>query len=176
MLTVTIAHLPDQPFTVLGMVRGSTVQCKNFGRDFMSGLKNLVGGEMEGYTELMNEARDIATQRMEDQAVRLVPMPSSACATTLPRSHRALPRSWPTAPQSNSVKKDAHTSVFFLVLFYLVHCAFAAPSSNFSRKPLTLAAMSPPKTAEPATMTSAPASMHSTTLFCLTPPSISSSH
>jgi len=71
MLTVTIEHLPDQPFTVLGMVRGSTVQCKNFGRDFMSGLKNLVGGEMEGYTELMNEARDIATQRMEEQAARL---------------------------------------------------------------------------------------------------------
>lgn len=71
MLIVTIETLPEQPITVLGMVRGSTVQCKNFGKDFMAGLRNLVGGEMQAYTELMEEARTVATQRMVDQAERL---------------------------------------------------------------------------------------------------------
>lgn len=71
MLIVTIENLPDHPFTVLGLVRGSTVQCKNFGKDFMAGLRNLVGGEMQAYTELMEEARTVATQRMVDQAERL---------------------------------------------------------------------------------------------------------
>ena len=70
MLTVTIEQLPDQPFTVLGMVRGSTVQCKNFGRDFMAGLKNLVGGEMKSYVDMMNQARDIAYERMIEDAER----------------------------------------------------------------------------------------------------------
>ncbi|MBS5151384.1 MAG: YbjQ family protein [Butyricicoccus pullicaecorum] len=71
MLLTTIETLPEQKFTVLGMVRGSTVQCKNFGRDFMAGLKNLVGGEMYEYTELMDETRRIATDRMIQDAERL---------------------------------------------------------------------------------------------------------
>lgn len=71
MLLTTIETLPEQKFTVLGMVRGSTVQCKNFGRDFMASLKNLVGGEMNEYTELMEEARKIATDRMIQQAQQL---------------------------------------------------------------------------------------------------------
>ena len=71
MLIVTIEALPGQPFELLGLVRGSTVQCKNLGRDFMAGLRNLVGGEMEEYTGLMNEAREIATQRMVEQAEAL---------------------------------------------------------------------------------------------------------
>lgn len=71
MLLTTIETLPNQKFTVLGMVRGSTVQCKNFGRDFMAGLKNLVGGEMYEYTELMDETRRIATDRMIQDAERL---------------------------------------------------------------------------------------------------------
>ena len=71
MLLTTIETLPNQKFTVLGMVRGSTVQCKNFGRDFMAGLKNLVGGEMYEYTELMDETSRIATDRMIQDAERL---------------------------------------------------------------------------------------------------------
>lgn len=71
MLLTTTENLPGVSFKILGLVRGSTVQCKNFGHDFMSGLKNLVGGEMESYTELMNESRDIATKRMTEQAERL---------------------------------------------------------------------------------------------------------
>lgn len=71
MLLTTIETLPEQKFTVLDLVRGSTVQCKNFGHDFIAGLKNLVGGEMSEYTELMDEARRIATDRMIQEAEHL---------------------------------------------------------------------------------------------------------
>ena len=52
----------------LGLVQGSTVRAKHVGRDIMAGLKNLVGGELKGYTELLNEARDEAIARMVEQA------------------------------------------------------------------------------------------------------------
>ncbi|QJR14760.1 YbjQ family protein [Usitatibacter palustris] len=52
----------------LGMVQGSTVRAKHAGRDLMAGLKNIVGGELKGYTELMQEAREEATERMVAQA------------------------------------------------------------------------------------------------------------
>lgn len=67
----SIDHIPGQNLTALGIVTGSTVQCKHFGRDLLSGLQNLVGGEMESYTQLMNEAREIATTRMCEQAERM---------------------------------------------------------------------------------------------------------
>ncbi len=51
-----------------GIVQGSTVRAKHLGRDFMAGLKNLVGGELKGYTELLSEAREEALQRMVEQA------------------------------------------------------------------------------------------------------------
>lgn len=54
-----------------GVVSGSTVRAKHFGRDFMAGLKNIVGGELKGYTELMNESREEACQRMIKQAEAL---------------------------------------------------------------------------------------------------------
>jgi uncharacterized protein YbjQ (UPF0145 family) len=50
------------------MVQGSTVRAKHAGRDLMAGLKNIVGGELKGYTELMQEARQEATERMVQQA------------------------------------------------------------------------------------------------------------
>jgi uncharacterized protein YbjQ (UPF0145 family) len=53
------------------MVKGTIVQSKNFGRDFMAALKTLVGGEIAGYTEMLNEARQIATKRMVDEATAL---------------------------------------------------------------------------------------------------------
>lgn len=53
---------------MLGMVKGSTIQCKNIGRDIGASFKNLVGGEMKAYTEMMNEARDLAIQRMVEEA------------------------------------------------------------------------------------------------------------
>ncbi len=55
----------------LGIVKGEVVQSKNFGRDFMAGMKTLVGGEIKGYTEMIREARQIATKRMVDEATSL---------------------------------------------------------------------------------------------------------
>lgn len=53
------------------LVRGSTVHSKNIGRDILSGLKTIVGGEISDYTNMMNEARAIATKRMVDEAESL---------------------------------------------------------------------------------------------------------
>ena len=71
MLLVNIDHIPGKELEVLGMVKGAVVQAKNFGRDFMAGMKNLVGGEIVGYTEMLTEARQIATKRMVDEAEKL---------------------------------------------------------------------------------------------------------
>ena len=54
-----------------GVVSGSTVRAKHIGRDFMASLKNIVGGELKGYTELLHEAREDAIQRMTQQAESL---------------------------------------------------------------------------------------------------------
>ena len=71
MLLVSIDSIPGKNFEVLGMVKGTIVQSKNVGRDFMAALKTLVGGEIAGYTEMLNEARQIATKRMVDEATAL---------------------------------------------------------------------------------------------------------
>jgi len=55
----------------LGMVKGSTIRAKHLGKDIMAGLKSLVGGELSGYTEMLNEARDEALRRMVEDAERL---------------------------------------------------------------------------------------------------------
>ena len=68
MLLVTINHIPGKEYEVLGMVKGAVVQSKHFGKDFMAGMKTLVGGEIVGYTEMITEARQIATKRMVDEA------------------------------------------------------------------------------------------------------------
>lgn len=52
----------------LGLVQGNTVQAKHVGRDIMAGLKNIVGGELKGYTELLQTAREQATLRMIEEA------------------------------------------------------------------------------------------------------------
>jgi len=51
-----------------GLVQGNTVQSKHVGRDIMAGLKNIVGGELRGYTELLDDARNKSIERMVDQA------------------------------------------------------------------------------------------------------------
>ncbi len=51
-----------------GVVTGSTVRAKHFGKDLLAGLKNIVGGELRGYTELLHEARQEAITRMIEQA------------------------------------------------------------------------------------------------------------
>ena len=52
----------------VGVVTGNVVQAKHIGRDIMAGLKSIVGGEIRGYTEMLNEARDIAIGRMVESA------------------------------------------------------------------------------------------------------------
>ncbi len=52
----------------LGLVQGSTVRAKHVGRDILAGLKNIFGGELSGYTELLQEAREEAVERMRQQA------------------------------------------------------------------------------------------------------------
>ena len=71
MMLVTIDSIPGKEYEVLGIVKGTIVQSKNFGRDFMAAMKTLVGGEIAGYTEMLNEARQIATKRMVDEATAL---------------------------------------------------------------------------------------------------------
>ncbi len=71
MKLVSIETIPGVEFEVLGLVKGTVVQSKNFGRDFMAGMKTLVGGEITSYTEMLNEARQIATKRMVDEAKEL---------------------------------------------------------------------------------------------------------
>jgi uncharacterized protein YbjQ (UPF0145 family) len=56
---------------VLGVVRGNTVRAKWFGKDILAGLRQIVGGELKEYTEMMTEAREEATKRMVEEAERL---------------------------------------------------------------------------------------------------------
>ncbi|MCR4754735.1 MAG: YbjQ family protein [Lachnospiraceae bacterium] len=71
MKLVSIETIPGQNYEVLGLVKGTIVNSKNIGRDLMAGLKTIVGGEIVGYTEMLNEARQIATKRMVDEAEEL---------------------------------------------------------------------------------------------------------
>lgn len=72
MILTNIENVPGRDILKqLGLVNGSTVRAKHLGRDMLSGLKNLVGGELVAYTELMQEAREEATQRMIAEARKL---------------------------------------------------------------------------------------------------------
>ncbi|HYN26825.1 MAG TPA: YbjQ family protein [Burkholderiales bacterium] len=69
MLLSNLEIVPGQRIVKhLGLVQGSTVRSKHLGKDIMAGLKNIVGGELKGYTELLQEARQEATERMIKQA------------------------------------------------------------------------------------------------------------
>ena len=71
MLIVNTDYITGKKLETMSLVKGSTVQCKNVGKDILSGFKNLVGGEMTAYTEMMDEARAIATRRMVEEAQHL---------------------------------------------------------------------------------------------------------
>ena len=71
MLLLNIEYVPGREIEALGMVRGTVVQSKQIGKDFMASMKTLVGGELTGYTEMLVEARQIATKRMVDEAVSM---------------------------------------------------------------------------------------------------------
>ena len=72
MILTNIDHVPGRPIVQhFGLVQGSTIRAKHVGRDFAAGLKNIVGGELKGYTELLRESRSQATSRMVEQADEL---------------------------------------------------------------------------------------------------------
>ena len=72
MIIVTTDDIKGKTITeTIGVVKGEIVQSKNIGRDFMAGMKTLVGGEIVGYTEMIREARQMATKRMVDEANEL---------------------------------------------------------------------------------------------------------
>lgn len=72
MLFVTTAEIEGREIVAsLGTVRGSTVRARNFGRDIFAGFKNIVGGEISEYTELLADAREQAIQRMLQDAKNL---------------------------------------------------------------------------------------------------------
>lgn len=68
MLLVNTDYISGKELETLGIVKGSIVQTKNFGKDFMAGIKTLVGGEVTEYTDMLNQARQIAVKRMVDEA------------------------------------------------------------------------------------------------------------
>jgi uncharacterized protein YbjQ (UPF0145 family) len=72
MIVVNTETIPGMRIVALrGMVQGNTIRAKHIGRDIMAGLKNIVGGELKGYTELLTEARREAMERMLAQAEAL---------------------------------------------------------------------------------------------------------
>ncbi|MCI8522344.1 MAG: YbjQ family protein [Lachnospiraceae bacterium] len=71
MLLVNTDYITGKEVETLGIVKGNVVQCRNVGRDFMAGIKTLVGGELKEYTEMLNQARQIAIKRMVDEAETL---------------------------------------------------------------------------------------------------------
>jgi len=69
MILTNVGNVPGKKIIEhFGIVQGSTVRAKHLGRDMMAGLKNLVGGELKGYTELLQESRQEAMDRMSEQA------------------------------------------------------------------------------------------------------------
>jgi len=72
MIITTTDNIPGRTVTdILGVARGSTVRARNIGRDIFAGLKNIIGGEIEEYTQLQATSREQAMQRMEQDAARL---------------------------------------------------------------------------------------------------------
>ena len=71
MILVNTETIPGRDLEVLGLVRGSTIQSKHIGKDIMSGLKTLVGGELTEYSKMLNEARAKATKRLVEDAEKL---------------------------------------------------------------------------------------------------------
>ena len=71
MIVSTADNVPGKSFEILGLVRGNIVTSKTIGRDMMASVKSVVGGEIKSYTEMTDEARQVAEDRMVEQAQRL---------------------------------------------------------------------------------------------------------
>ena len=68
MLIVTTDYISGKELDMLGIVKGATIQTKHLGKDITQSFKTLVGGELSAYTEMMNDARALATKRMVQEA------------------------------------------------------------------------------------------------------------
>ena len=68
MILVNTDYITGKEFEMLGLVKGSTIQSKNIGKDITQSFKTIVGGELKAYTEMMNDARALATKRMVEEA------------------------------------------------------------------------------------------------------------
>ena len=71
MILVNTDYISGKELEMLGLVKGSTIQSKNIGRDITQSFKTIVGGELKSYTQMMNEARALATKRMVAEAQSL---------------------------------------------------------------------------------------------------------
>lgn len=71
MILVNTDYITGEELEMLSIVKGSTIQSKNIGKDITQGFKTLIGGELKAYNEMMNEARAIATKRMVEEAETL---------------------------------------------------------------------------------------------------------
>lgn len=71
MILVNTDYISGKEFEMLEIVKGSTIQSKNVGKDISQGLKTLLGGELKAYNEMMNDARAVATKRMVEEATNL---------------------------------------------------------------------------------------------------------
>lgn len=71
MILVTTDYITGKELDMLGVVKGTTIQSKHMGKDLMAGFKTMVGGELTGYNEMMNEARALGTKRMVQEAEAL---------------------------------------------------------------------------------------------------------
>ncbi|MGM0397262.1 MAG: YbjQ family protein [Bacillota bacterium] len=71
MILVNTDYISGKTLETLGLVKGSTIQSRNVGRDITQGFKTLVGGELKAYNEMMNNARALATKRMALEAEEL---------------------------------------------------------------------------------------------------------
>jgi uncharacterized protein YbjQ (UPF0145 family) len=71
MILVNTDYVSGKEVETLGIVKGSTIQSKHMGKDILSGLKTMVGGELTAYNDMMNEARALATKRMVMEAEAL---------------------------------------------------------------------------------------------------------
>ena len=71
MILVNTDYISGKEFEMLGIVKGSTIRSKHLGKDIAQGFKSMVGGELKSYTQMMDEARALATKRMVDEAEAL---------------------------------------------------------------------------------------------------------
>ena len=71
MILVNTDYITGKELEMLGLVKGITIQSKNIGRDITQSFKTIIGGELGAYTEMMNEAREIATKRMVAEAEQM---------------------------------------------------------------------------------------------------------